>query len=343
MVVSRRDQPLLLLAPLASPEHAQGEDGDAEDRRGAEAELHAQQTFAAPVDVAQIEQQRRLVEGEADAGAHRDRQALLDLVVVGQQRRGAGAEGEQDPRHEVVDVTAADLDVAEGADLLADAPGREADESEGAEEAAEQVEEDGFAARRLRVAADGDADGVGRGGWSRFQQRFGVVRLARAPCVHAAELAGDDGAGGTEGDRSEADRSSLRARPAGPARVKGDYFSSLMIVFTAAVVPSESWISTMKVPSSRSGCSSWTCFLSIRRSRASRRASTISFGPTEPNSFPSSPARWWIVRTVFPSSPAASVSRSRRASAARSAASIRRLASSSAPAVAGWASLRGIR
>jgi hypothetical protein len=35
----------------------------------------------------------------------------------------------------------------------------------------------------------------------------------------------------------------------------GDYFSSVMIVFTEATVPSASSISTMWVPISRSGCS----------------------------------------------------------------------------------------
>jgi hypothetical protein len=70
----------------------------------------------------------------------------------------------------------------------------------------------------------------------------------------------DHGAGGAESHGCEADRRPLGANPAGPATTEGDYFSSLMIVFTAAVVPSESSISTMKVPSSRSGCSSWICF-----------------------------------------------------------------------------------
>ena len=165
---------------LAAAQHPQGEDGDAEDRGGAEAELDAEQAFAAPVDVAQVEQEGRLVEGEAEAGAHRDRQPLLELVVVGEQGGGAGAEGEQDAGDEVVDVAAADADVAEGPAAVADRPGREADQGEGAEEAGEEVEEDGFVARRLFVAADGDADRVGGGGGSRFQQRFGIVRLARA-------------------------------------------------------------------------------------------------------------------------------------------------------------------
>ena len=67
-----------------------------------------EQAFARPVDVAQVEQQGGLVEGEADADPHRDRQVLLELVVVGEQRRGAGGEGEQDAGDEVVDVAAAD-------------------------------------------------------------------------------------------------------------------------------------------------------------------------------------------------------------------------------------------
>jgi hypothetical protein len=226
------------------------------DFGGAEAELDAEQPFPRPVDVAQVEQEGGLVEGEADARPHRDRQALLDRVVIGEERGGAGAEGEQDPGHEVMDVSPADANVAKRADVLADAPGRDPDQGKGAEEAAQQVEEDGFAARSLRIAADSDADGVGRGGGSRFQQRFGIARLTRAAGEHAAELAGDDGTGGSEGHRGKTDGRPLRANPAGPATTEGDYFSSLMIVFTAAVVPSESWISTMKVPSSRSGCSS---------------------------------------------------------------------------------------
>ena len=156
----------------------------------------------------------------------------------------------------MVDVTAADADVAEGPAAVADRPGREADRREGAEEAGEEVEEDGFVARRLFVAADGDADRVGRSGGRRFQQRFGVAGLARAPGEHAAELTDQDSAHSGERYSGKTDGRSLGANPAGPATARKDYFSSLMIVFTAAVVPSLSWISTMKVPSSRSGCSS---------------------------------------------------------------------------------------
>ena len=48
-------------------------------------------------------------------------------------------------------------------------------------------------------------------------------------------------------------------------------------------------------------------------------ASAISLAVTEPNSLPSSPARWWIVSTVFESSAAVSSARSAASRAARSA------------------------
>jgi len=40
------------------------------------------------------------------------------------------------------------------------------------------------------------------------------MRLARPAGEHAAELAGDDDAGGAEGNRGEADRRPLGANPA---------------------------------------------------------------------------------------------------------------------------------
>ena len=118
--------------------------------------------------------------------------------------------------------------------------------------------------------------------------------------------------------------------------------SSVTIVFTVATAPSASSISTMWVPISRIGCSRRTLRRSMRRSRASRIASTISLAPTEPKSLPSSPARWWIVSTVLESSEAACSSRSARAF-------LRLLGSGAAargsPAPGGGrrASLRGIR
>src|SRR6476620_12564157 len=138
-----RDQALLLLAPLAAAQHSQGEHRDAEDRGGSEAELDAEQAFAAPVDVAQVEEEGRLVEGEAEADPHRHRQPLLELVVVGQQGGGSRAEGDEDAGGEVVDVASTDVDVAEGPAPVPDRPGGEAHEGEGAEEAGEEVEEDG--------------------------------------------------------------------------------------------------------------------------------------------------------------------------------------------------------
>ena len=56
------------------------EDRAPEQRREPEAELDAEQALARPVDVAQIEQQRGLVEGEPDAGAEgqRERRSRAD-------------------------------------------------------------------------------------------------------------------------------------------------------------------------------------------------------------------------------------------------------------------------
>ena len=83
--------------------------------------------------------------------------------------------------------------------------------------------------------------------------------------------------------------------------------------------------------------------MSTLRPRAAWIASAISFEVTEPNSLPSSPARWLMVSTVFASSAAVSSARSAAwRSSSASARSRRGAASSSAPLVAGWASLRGI-
>ena len=121
-----RDRPGGLLAPLAAAQHPHREDRRDDDRRQAEAELHAEQPLAGPVDVAQVEQQRGLVEGEAHSDPHRHSEAVLERVVLGQQRRGPGGEGEGDAGDEVVDVAAADPHVAERPPAAADPPGGEA-------------------------------------------------------------------------------------------------------------------------------------------------------------------------------------------------------------------------
>jgi hypothetical protein len=121
----------------------------------------------------------------------------------------------------VVDVAAADRDVAEraeGAAAAADAVGREADDGEGAEEAGEQVEEDGLRAGCRGVAADRDLDRVDRRPGCRLEQRLVVaVALGRAAAEQTAELVDDDGARGDDGDRGEPGGGPLRAGPAGPA------------------------------------------------------------------------------------------------------------------------------
>ena len=85
-----------------------------------------------------------------------------------------------------------------------------AHQGEGTEEAGEQVEEDRLAARGGRVAADRDADRVERRRRGRFDQAGSPsLLLVRAPPQHAAELAGEDGAGAAEGDGGEPDRRPL--------------------------------------------------------------------------------------------------------------------------------------
>ena len=86
--------------------------------------------------------------------------------------------------------------------------------------------------------------------------------------------------------------------------------ASATIVFTRAVSPPPTSTSTMKVPTSRIGSSRRIFLRSIRSPRASAIASAISALVTEPNSLPSSPARCWIVSTVFASSAAVSPARS---------------------------------
>ena len=82
---------------------------------------------------------------------------------------------------------------------------------EGAEEAGQQVEEDRFAARRLLVAGDRDADRVERRRRRRFDQPLAVGGLVGAAPQHAPELAGEHGAGTAQGDGGEADGGAFRA------------------------------------------------------------------------------------------------------------------------------------
>ena len=80
-----RDQALLRADALAAAQHPQGEEGRGQHRRQAEADLQGDDALAGPVDVAQIEQQRGLVERQPDAGAEHDRERLLEPVAGGGQ------------------------------------------------------------------------------------------------------------------------------------------------------------------------------------------------------------------------------------------------------------------
>ncbi len=115
--------------------------------RRSRADLDAEHPLPGPVDVAQVQQQRRLVEGHPDSGPEGDRQRLLEPRLSLSSARPAGGERDQDPRDEVVDVAAADADVAERPPAAADAGGRDPHQREAADEPVEHVEEHGLAAR----------------------------------------------------------------------------------------------------------------------------------------------------------------------------------------------------
>ena len=59
----------------------------AEQAGDPEAELDAEHALARPVDVVELEQQRRLVEGEPDPGAERHREGLLEPLALRDQAR----------------------------------------------------------------------------------------------------------------------------------------------------------------------------------------------------------------------------------------------------------------
>ena len=146
------DQARLLGLALAASQHPQAEDRRPEHRDQAEAELDAEQALAAPVDVLELEQQRRLVEGHPDPRPERHREHLLEPVALRAQPGAPGEERDQDPGDEVMHVASAEADVPRRPPAAADAPGREAHERERADEAAEQVEQDRLAASRPRCS-----------------------------------------------------------------------------------------------------------------------------------------------------------------------------------------------
>ena len=74
-----------------------------------------QDPLLGPVHVLQLQQQRRLVERQRGTDPERDRQPALGVLAARDQRGAAGRERQHDPRHEVVDVPAADGEVAEQA------------------------------------------------------------------------------------------------------------------------------------------------------------------------------------------------------------------------------------
>ena len=78
LLAELRNQALLDAPLLAAAQHPQPEDRRRQGCGHPEADLHAEQALPGPVDVAQVEQQRGLVHGQAHAGPEGDRQRRLD-------------------------------------------------------------------------------------------------------------------------------------------------------------------------------------------------------------------------------------------------------------------------
>ncbi len=180
---------------LAAAEHPHREDRRGEHPARGEADLHAEQPLRAPVDVLEVEQQRRLVEGQPGAGAEAEGEHLLEALVLGDERRAAGREREQDSGHEVVDVGVAEDDVVGRPPTAAGSPGAEPDQREGAEEAGEDVEEDGLAPGRLVVGgpATPTVSSAAIPAASPIVSGVGTCWLSRAGAARRADLTGNHG------------------------------------------------------------------------------------------------------------------------------------------------------
>ena len=210
----------------------------APERRGqAAAQLDAEHALPRPVDVAEVEQQRGLVEREADPGPERHRQRPLEPGVVGDQSHRAGAEGDQYPGNEMVDVAAAQTNVPERPPAAADPGRREPHEREAEDEPGKQVEQHCLVARRGLVTLDRHRDRVlscpprgperllGRldhgGGCSdpptgRTVRRTGRIRPPHAPARQPRDLGDQDAAGGGDRQPGEADGQPVGATPITP-------------------------------------------------------------------------------------------------------------------------------
>ena len=196
-----RDFPGLFLPYFTAAKDPQGQHGNSQGRSGGQGELNREQSLTAPVDVLHVEQQGRLVEGQAHADAKCSGDPAIGLVPVQEQRRDSGTESDHDPGNEVMDVPATHTDIPERAPVFPDRPGGEADRRETAEETGQQVEENKLAAGRGRVALDGDPERVGGRGRSGIDQTLSLDRMgttAKQACV----LGGNH----SSGDRHGPDR-----------------------------------------------------------------------------------------------------------------------------------------
>jgi hypothetical protein len=145
----------LVLAQHADQVGHGGQEGD----RG-EGDLDAHHALLGPVDVLELEQQRRLVEHEGDADAERDGEVAVEVRSLGGDGDAAGGQAQQAAGDEMVDVALADdhvLDRAQ-ATLLADRPRDRARDPEGDRERRQHVEERVLARAADLVALADDLD-----------------------------------------------------------------------------------------------------------------------------------------------------------------------------------------
>ena len=105
-------------ARLAAAQHAQRERDRRQHRERREADLHADDALLGPVDVVELEQQRRLVERQRHAGAEGQRQPRVAAPRCARRpTRRPATKASTMPGHEVVDVAAAEDEVAKRAEV----------------------------------------------------------------------------------------------------------------------------------------------------------------------------------------------------------------------------------
>src|SRR3954453_10693787 len=194
-----------------------------EERRHPEGDLDRDDALLAPVDVLELEQQGRLVDGQPGAEPERDGKPLVDALVLGQDRDAARDERQRDAGHEVVHMPPTGAHAAERAKFPApaDDAGGGAHEGDHAGEREQQVEQRPVALGGGAEALDGDPHRLARGGRGRLDHAVGLRgRGRRAPPPPAPARGGDERQDGAAGDGGERPRRAVgpQAAPGAPAQ-----------------------------------------------------------------------------------------------------------------------------